>query len=421
MPTSLPRSASAIGNRPRTSTAPRLAEPGPMGMVALPFPRCPDSCRGVVLVLRRCFRVALLLDHVVHAWRWEHGRSMLPTGFSTAGARSIPAALRDRHWFYLRHRKPFLIAWVIAAVPLAYLILLPRAAAAVRDRTTSCLPVGIAYFLFIHGRLSVSERSRRFFPKGTGCRISLRHCNRSARMGALTHGPRPSSRAVLTFGAACWLNCVAIQSWEDAEAAQEIVHTILSATPLEPAPTRPHGLTELLASIWLHLRSQSRTLSLALADRCRRRRLSTCLSPSRSARLLSRAHPLQSSLQRTLSAHRCRRRAANTSAVSSSRAIVRIAMREALRISIRSRESTVRWNISSFGPMLERCRFHFLPDCAPPARLSCSAMAMGASPHACSQPIAASNGDAVDVSGPMLRELERRTWHTVPDTLFRPP
>ena len=31
-------------------------------------------------------------------------------------------ALRDRHWFYLRHRKSFVIAWIVAAIPLAYLI-----------------------------------------------------------------------------------------------------------------------------------------------------------------------------------------------------------------------------------------------------------------------------------------------------------
>lgn len=34
--------------------------------------------------------------------------------------------------------------------------------------------------------------------------------------------------AILTFGAACWLNCVAIQTWEDAEAARVGDHDVFS-------------------------------------------------------------------------------------------------------------------------------------------------------------------------------------------------
>ncbi len=73
----------------------------------------------------------------------------------------------------------------------------------------------------------------------------------------------------------------------------------------------------------------------------------------------------------------------------------------------------------SFGPMLERCRFHFLPDCARARH----ALVLGDGDGRFTARLLAANSsvqvDAVDASGAMLRELERRTRHTVPDTLGR--
>src|SRR6185437_8616162 len=54
--------------------------------------------------------------------------------------------------------------------------------------------------------------------------------------------------AVFTFAAICWLNCVAIETWEDREADQEIVHTILSNTSPNSEAQQSKGLTHHLGS-----------------------------------------------------------------------------------------------------------------------------------------------------------------------------
>jgi hypothetical protein len=128
------------------------------------------------------------------------------------GWRSIDMTdLRDRHWFYLRHRKPFVIAWVAAAVPLAYLILF-RVPPAVRTDDIVLCVIGIGYFVLIHHR-SVGHRFSKEMFVGFLFSISTA----VPTWTRIQHGRGLLLAAICTFGAACWLNCVAIQTWEDAE------------------------------------------------------------------------------------------------------------------------------------------------------------------------------------------------------------
>lgn len=129
------------------------------------------------------------------------------------GWRSVDmTSLRDRHWFYLRHRIPFVIAWTAAAIPLAYLIFF-RVQNAVRvDDIILCL-IGTTYFLLIHNRPAKYRFSKEFF---VGFLFSI--ATAVPTWTRLQDGRGLLLSAVLTFGAACWLNCVAIQTWEDAEA-----------------------------------------------------------------------------------------------------------------------------------------------------------------------------------------------------------
>ncbi|MGO8718979.1 MAG: hypothetical protein ACLQMO_07145 [Acidobacteriaceae bacterium] len=120
--------------------------------------------------------------------------------------------LRDRHWFYRRHRKPFVAAWTAAAIPLAYLIFF-RVQPAVRiDDIVLCL-IGTAYFLLIHNRPAKYRFSKEFF---VGFLFSI--ATAVPTWTRLQDGRGLLLSAILTFGAACWLNCVAIQTWEDAGA-----------------------------------------------------------------------------------------------------------------------------------------------------------------------------------------------------------
>jgi hypothetical protein len=132
------------------------------------------------------------------------------------GWRSFDMAdLRDRHWFYLRHRRPFAIAWIAAAIPLAYLILF-RVPAAVRiDDIVLCL-IGIGYFLLIHHRSKGHRFSKELF---VGFLFSI--ATAVPTWTRLQQGRGLLMAAICTFGAACWLNCVAIQTWEDTEARRE--------------------------------------------------------------------------------------------------------------------------------------------------------------------------------------------------------
>ena len=166
-------------------------------------------------------------------------------------------ALRDRHWFYLRHRKPFLIAWTLAAIPLAYLIFFRVEPSVRADDVVLCL-IGVAYFLLIHGRLFSESAERVCFLSGcrkemaVGFLFAIATAVPAWARWSATASPASSrgllAAAVFTFGAVCWLNCVAIQTWEDAEAAQEIVHTILSGNLYPDITKRPRGLTEFLGA-----------------------------------------------------------------------------------------------------------------------------------------------------------------------------
>lgn len=146
------------------------------------------------------------------------------------------ATLRDRHWFCLRYRKMFIAAWCIVSVPLAYFIFFRVPRAVRNDDIYLCL-IGVAYFLLIHGRSFFGSRSATqsrwkisdwltkelavgfLFPIATAVptwtRVPSEH-------GVL-------NMAILMFGGACWLNCVAIQTWEDTEASGDVVHTILAS------------------------------------------------------------------------------------------------------------------------------------------------------------------------------------------------
>ncbi len=155
--------------------------------------------------------------------------------------------LRDRHWFYLRHRKPFTIAWLLAAIPLAYLVL-HRAQRSVRTDDFFLGLIGVVYFLLIHGPHSNARHSgyARWFPKELAVGFLFAIATAIPTWARLAEHRSILTASVFTFGAACWLNCVAIQVWEDAEDSQEITHTILAGHARSKEKARSRGLTEFL-------------------------------------------------------------------------------------------------------------------------------------------------------------------------------
>jgi hypothetical protein len=183
--------------------------------------------------------------------------------------------LRNRHWFYLRHRRAFATAWVLVAIPLAWLIFF-RISPALRTYDVVLCLIGVAYFVLIHCRPAVSSQAASHPQKN----ILGRHCSnlltKELAVGFLfpiataipTWTQASANRglfaiAVIVLGAACWLNCVAIQTWEDAEASREVMHTILGAARVERPTTTP-TLTELLGRHLSAFASIVFAISLAL-------------------------------------------------------------------------------------------------------------------------------------------------------------
>lgn len=144
------------------------------------------------------------------------------------------ARLRDRHWFYLRHRRLFTVAWMAAAVPLGYLIL-ARVQRGVRADDLALGLIGAVYFLLIHAGQgsrgtepwmqpsklprATEEDLARWFPKEMAVGFLFAIATAVPTWARISADRGALLAAVFAFGCLCWLNCVAIQVWEDAHAA----------------------------------------------------------------------------------------------------------------------------------------------------------------------------------------------------------
>lgn len=161
-------------------------------------------------------------------------------------------AMRDRHWFYLRHRKPFIVAWCAVSVPLAYFIFFRVPRSVRNDDIVLCL-IGVAYFVLIHGhasnnsamRLSSHWRLSNWLTKELAVGFLFPIATAIPTLTRLSSERDIIVAAFFVLGGACWLNCVAIQTWEDADASSEVMHKILAPTvSIKPNKT----LTEILGA-----------------------------------------------------------------------------------------------------------------------------------------------------------------------------
>lgn len=173
--------------------------------------------------------------------------------------------LRDRHWFYVRHRNFFTGAWIAAAIPLVYLILF-RVQPSVRSDDMVLGLIGVSYFALVHG---LRRGPMRWFPKelAVGFLFAIATAVPAWARTTTTAEREGLVLAVLGFGAACWLNCVAIQVWEDGEAAQEVSHNILAggSNPHNGKPAEGFGLTQFLGRHLLAFAAVLGAASICLA------------------------------------------------------------------------------------------------------------------------------------------------------------
>lgn len=121
-----------------------------------------------------------------------------------------PGRLRERHFFYVRFRRRFLIAGAIGGVILLWLVATHMGATARKEDTLLFL-VAVAYFCVIH---LCGPQSERWFPKEIAVGLVFAAAVAVPAWSRLA-GHRLSLVPIAAiFAVLCWLNCVAIEKWE---------------------------------------------------------------------------------------------------------------------------------------------------------------------------------------------------------------
>jgi hypothetical protein len=116
-------------------------------------------------------------------------------------------ALRERHRFHARHRRPFLTASGAAAVALLWLVAAQLPAGA-RRADAAIFAVFLIYFVFVH---LVGSR----FPRSLAVGIIFAAASAAPAWSQSQLVRVGWVAAVVLFAALCWLNCAAIHTWEE--------------------------------------------------------------------------------------------------------------------------------------------------------------------------------------------------------------
>jgi hypothetical protein len=193
--------------------------------------------RLVHRLLRYWHLLSLDAPTVAALWCWAFGRAVrlwldprLPIALALGtwlfyvvdrllDARYSPAStLQERHRYHERHRRPFLAASIPVAVVLAVLVMrMPRSLIA-----AYCVlgAFSLLYLALVHLPARARGRSLRYFPKEFAVALlfagatALPAWDAAVRHYAGTPRPHPLLLLCPLFAALCWLNCTAIEEWE---------------------------------------------------------------------------------------------------------------------------------------------------------------------------------------------------------------
>ncbi|MFT4111737.1 hypothetical protein [Silvibacterium sp.] len=129
-------------------------------------------------------------------------------------ARSPAAHLRERHHFSYRHRRSFLTATIPITALLLWLIAFRMSPAARRD-DTALFALTLAYFAAVHWPRGAGRRI--FLPKEMAVGILFALAAAVPAWARIPHVPFSTAllgTATALFAVLCWLNCAAIEKWE---------------------------------------------------------------------------------------------------------------------------------------------------------------------------------------------------------------
>jgi hypothetical protein len=119
--------------------------------------------------------------------------------------------LRPRHEFHARHRTAFLATAVFAGSILTWLIVTRMTANARREDTVLFL-IALIYLFLVHNTRGSSQPR---LPKELAVGIVFAAATAVPVWSRLSSGRLMLLPGILVFAALCWLNCVAIERWEN--------------------------------------------------------------------------------------------------------------------------------------------------------------------------------------------------------------
>jgi hypothetical protein len=120
------------------------------------------------------------------------------------------AQLRERHYFYLQHRRAFLAAGAVIA-PIFAWIVFTRMAPVVRREDSAVFAVAALYFLLVHVH---GRHIERWLPKELAVGVLFAGATAVPTWARIAGDRLTLIPIVALFAVLCWLNCVAIESWE---------------------------------------------------------------------------------------------------------------------------------------------------------------------------------------------------------------
>jgi hypothetical protein len=120
------------------------------------------------------------------------------------------ARLRERHLFYLRHRTVAIATAIPICVFLVWLVLY-RTLPGVRLDDALISSVAASYFLLVH---LCGRAIERWFPKELIVALVFASATAVPAWARLTDSRASLVMIAALFAALCWLNCIAIEKWE---------------------------------------------------------------------------------------------------------------------------------------------------------------------------------------------------------------
>jgi hypothetical protein len=162
------------------------------------------------------------------------------------GHRRAPATtLQKRHRFHARYRIAFLSTAVVVSVTLVWLIA-SRMTPQARLEDTILFAGAMLYFFLVH---KTTGQEKPWLPKELAVGVVFAAATAVPSWSRLGAGRTTILPAIVLFAALCWLNCVAIERWENLSLTEPAERLVRSHPTTRWTAAHFHRAVLLLAAI----------------------------------------------------------------------------------------------------------------------------------------------------------------------------